>query len=77
MANVYKRGIVVSNKMDKTIVVRIERFVRHPLYKKQIKKRLKVYAHDAENKAKIGDRVVLLQTRPLSKLKRYKLVEIL
>ncbi|RKY37390.1 MAG: 30S ribosomal protein S17 [Candidatus Omnitrophota bacterium] len=70
-------GVVVSDKMDKTIVVRVERLVTHPLYKKTIKKSKKYKVHDEENKAKTGDKVKIMETRPLSKEKRWRLVEVL
>ncbi len=70
-------GIVVSDKMDKTIVVAVETMVPHPLYGRRIRKTTKFKAHDAENKAKIGDKVEIQETRPLSKDKRWRLVEIL
>lgn len=70
------KGIVVSDKMNKTVVVRIERHAKHALYGKILVKRSKVYAHDEENKAKIGDKVMLMETRPLSKLKRWRVVKI-
>lgn len=70
-------GIVVSDKMDKTIVVKVERLVRHPLYKKVIRKHKKYKAHDEHNIAKVGDKVRIMETRPLSKEKRWRLVEIL
>ena len=70
-------GIVVSNKMDKTIVVAIEDNVKHPIYGKIIKRTLKVHAHDANNECSIGDRVEIMETRPLSKTKRWRLVEII
>jgi small subunit ribosomal protein S17 len=70
-------GIVVSDKMDKTVVVLVERRVRHPLYKKEIKKRKKFYAHDENNECRIGDKVRIMETRPLSKLKRWRVVEII
>lgn len=70
-------GNVVSDKADKTIVVEIERRVRHPLYGKEIRLKSKVHAHDEENKAKIGDVVRVMETRPLSRLKRWRLVEII
>jgi small subunit ribosomal protein S17 len=70
-------GVVVSDKMDKTIVVRVERLVRHPLYKKVIRKHKKYKAHDEHNIAKVGDKVRIMETRPLSKEKRWRLVEIL
>ena len=70
-------GRVVSNKMDKTIVVAIEDSVKHPLYKKIIKRTVKLKAHDENNECKIGDRVRVMETRPLSKEKRWRLVEII
>ena len=70
-------GRVVSNKMDKTIVVAIEDNVKHPLYKKIVKKTYKLKAHDETNDAKIGDTVRVMETRPLSKDKRWRLVEIM
>ena len=69
-------GRVVSDKMDKTIVVAIEDSVRHPLYKKIIKRTVKLKAHDENNECKTGDRVRVMETRPLSKDKRWRLVEI-
>lgn len=70
-------GRVVSNKMDKTIVVAIEDSVKHPLYKKIIKRTVKLKAHDENNECSIGDRVRVMETRPLSKEKRWRLVEII
>jgi len=70
-------GKVVSDKMDKTIVVAIEDNVRHPLYKKTIKRTTKLKAHDETNSCGIGDRVEIMETRPLSKDKRWRLVEVL
>ena len=70
-------GRVVSNKMDKTIVVAIENSVRHKLYKKIIKRTVKLKAHDEKNECAIGDRVRVMETRPLSKEKRWRLVEII
>lgn len=70
-------GKVVSDKMDKTIVVGIETLVRHPLYGKSIKRTTKFKAHDENNECKIGDKVKIMETRPLSKDKRWRLVEIL
>ncbi len=69
-------GVVVSNKMDKTVVVKVERFVQHPRFKKYIKRSKKYYAHDAENKCGVGDVVEIEETRPLSKLKRWRVVRI-
>ena len=70
-------GKVVSNKMDKTVVVSIEDNVKHPLYKKIIKNTVKLKAHDENNECGIGDRVLVMETRPLSKDKRWRLVEII
>ena len=70
-------GIVVSDKMDKTIVVAVRDNVRHPLYNKIVKKTYKLKAHDEKNDAKIGDTVRVMETRPLSKDKRWRLVEIM
>ena len=69
-------GKVVSDKMDKTIVVAIEEHVKHPLYNKIVKRTYKLKAHDENNECKIGDRVKVMETRPLSKDKRWRLVEI-
>ena len=69
-------GIVESNKMDKTIVVKVETSVRHPIYKKTIKRTYKLKAHDEENVCQIGDKVKVMETRPLSKDKRWRLVEV-
>ncbi len=69
-------GRVISDKMDKTIVVAVETFVTHPLYKKQIKKTTKFKAHDENNECGIGDVVKIMETRPLSKDKRWRLVNI-
>lgn len=70
-------GMVVSDKMDKTIVVAIEDNVRHPVYGKIVKRTLKVHAHDENNECGVGDRVEIMETRPLSKTKRWRLVEII
>jgi len=70
------RGTVTSNKMQKTVVVQVDRKVKHPLYEKFISKRTKLYAHDENNEAKIGDIVEVTQTRPLSKLKSWRVVRI-
>lgn len=70
-------GIVTSNKMQKTIVVQVERLMRHPNYNKTIKKYKKFKAHDEKNIAKIGDRVKIVETRPISKEKCWSLVEVL
>ena len=70
-------GKVVSDKMDKTIVVAIEDHVRHPKYGKIIKRTVKIHAHDEENACGIGDKVAVMETRPLSATKRWRLVEII
>ncbi len=72
--NKKKVGIVVSDKMDKTAVVLVERLVKHPLYKKYYKKHKKFKAHNPDNKYKEGDRVIIQETRPLSKEKRWIIV---
>jgi len=69
-------GMVVSNKMDKTITVAIERKVAHPIYKKYFKKTTKLMAHDEKKECNIGDKVKIMETRPLSAKKRWRLVEI-
>jgi small subunit ribosomal protein S17 len=70
-------GMVVSDKMDKTVVVSIADNVRHPLYKKIVKRTVKLKAHDENNSCGIGDRVLVMETRPLSKDKRWRVVEII
>lgn len=70
-------GVIVSDKMDKTVVVMVESLIKHPLYGKYIKKRKKYMAHDENNRCKIGDRVLIEETRPLSKRKRWRVKEIL
>ncbi|MBX2877078.1 MAG: 30S ribosomal protein S17 [Saprospiraceae bacterium] len=70
-------GVVTSNKMDKTIAVSVERRLQHPIYGKFVKKSKKFIAHDEQNQCSIGDRVRIMETRPLSKRKRWRLVEIL
>lgn len=72
-----KVGKVVSNKMDKTITIALERRIQHPLYKKYLTKRSKIYGEDSENQCRIGDMVKVIETRPLSKLKRWRLLEIM
>ncbi len=70
-------GTVVSDKMDKTVVVMVETLVKHPLYGKYIKRRKKYMAHDEKNECKIGDKVLIEETRPLSRRKRWRVKEIL
>ncbi len=72
-----RTGIVVSDKMDKTIVVAIEDNVRHPLYKKIVKRTMKLKAHDEANECGVGDRVEVMETRPMSKDKHWRLVQII
>ena len=70
-------GLVVSNKMEKTVVIAIEDNVKHPVYGKIIKHTLKVHAHDDKNECGVGDKVKIMETRPLSKTKRWRVVEII
>ena len=70
-------GIVVSNKMDKSIVVKIDRKIKHPIYKKTIKRSKKYIVHDEQNECKIGDLVQIAECRPLSKKKRFRLYKLL
>ncbi len=69
-------GTVVSDKMDKTVVVAVETNVRHPIYKKTVKRTYKLKAHNEENDCKVGDKVKVMETKPLSKDKRWRVVEI-
>ena len=71
-----RTGLVTSNKMDKTITVAIERKVKHPIYGKFVKKTTKFHAHDEKNECTIGDTVRIMETRPMSKTKRWRLVEV-
>ena len=70
-------GVVVSDKNDKTITVKVETYRKHPLYKKRVKYSKKYTAHDELNQAKVGDKVRIVETRPLSKMKRFNLVEVI
>lgn len=70
-------GTVVSNRMDKTVVVLVERLAQHPIYKKYIKKRKKFMAHDPKNLCGIGDKVRIIESRPISKRKRWQVIQIL
>ncbi|MBB5870523.1 small subunit ribosomal protein S17 [Allocatelliglobosispora scoriae] len=72
-----REGLVVSDKMDKTVVVAVEDRVKHPLYGKVLRRQSKLKAHDEQNACGIGDRVLLMETRPLSATKRWRVVEIL
>jgi small subunit ribosomal protein S17 len=71
------KGVVISNKMDKTIVVRAERLVKHPIFHKYVRKHVKYKAHDEQNQSKIGDTVLIIESRPLSREKRWRMLEIL
>jgi small subunit ribosomal protein S17 len=71
------KGVVISNKMDKTIVVRAERLVKHPVFQKYVRKHIKYKAHDEKNQSKLGDTVLIIESRPLSKEKRWRMLEIL
>ena len=71
------KGIVVSSKMDKTVVVRAERLVKHSVFHKYIKRFVKYKAHDEQNASKVGDKVLIMESRPLSREKRWRMVEIL
>ena len=68
-------GTVVSNKMNKTVVVKVIRKMRHPKYEKLVESVKKYYAHDESNQAKVGEKITIMETRPLSKLKRFRVVE--
>jgi small subunit ribosomal protein S17 len=72
-----KVGMVVSDRMDKTVVVRVERLVLHPVYKKYVKKRNTYKAHDEQNEYRIGDRVEIIETRPVSKDKRWRVSKLI
>lgn len=71
------KGVVVSNKMDKTIVVRAERLVKHSVFHKYIKRYVKYKAHDQQNSCKVGDKVLIIESRPMSREKRWRMLEIL
>ena len=71
-----KVGVVVSNKMQKTVVVEVERLVMHPLYHKYLRRRSRFMAHDEKNECKVGDRVEIKETRPLSKMKRWRVTSV-
>ncbi len=69
-------GTVISNKMDKTVVVQVERLVKHRMYLKYVRRRSKFAAHDKDNNCQIGDKVLIIESRPLSKIKRWRVLEI-
>jgi small subunit ribosomal protein S17 len=71
------KGVVVSGKMDKTIVVKAEHLVKHPVFHKYVRKHVKYKAHDEQNQCKVGDIVMIIETRPVSKEKRWRMLEIL
>jgi len=70
-------GVVISNKMDKTVVVESNRLVKHPVYKKLVKRRARYKAHDKKNQCEVGDKVLIIESRPLSKHKRWRVKEII
>ncbi|KPJ72910.1 30S ribosomal protein S17 [candidate division TA06 bacterium DG_78] len=69
-----KVGVVIGDKPQKTVIVQIMNYVKHPLYKKYIRRFTKIYAHDEKNECKVGEKVVIEETRPLSKLKRWRVI---
>ncbi len=71
-----RQGVVISDKMDKTVVVLVEQLVKHPVYKKYVRRRKKYKAHDPENQCRVGDRVSIVETRPLSREKRWRVQSI-
>lgn len=72
-----REGVVLKSSMSKTIVVKVTRLTQHPRYKKYIKVSKKYYVHDEEEKAKVGDKVIIVESRPMSKLKRWRLLEVI
>lgn len=72
-----RTGVVVSNHMQKTITVELERTMKHPIYQRVIKRKAKLYAHDEKNECGVGDKVLVMETRPLSKLKRWRLIKVI
>jgi len=72
-----RQGVVVADKMDKTVVVEVERIIRHPLYGKVVRTQKKYKVHDQQNQARLGDRVRIMECRPISKTKRWRLLDIL
>lgn len=76
MPRAIKVGVVTSNKMDKTVIVKVERLVRHPMYKRSFKKTSTFLAHDETNQCEIGDRVRIIESRPLSRKKRWRVVNV-
>ncbi len=72
-----RKGVVTSNRMEKTVVVSVERVVMHPKYKKRLKRQSKVKAHDEKNECQVGDRVLIIECRPLSREKRWRVTQVL
>jgi len=72
-----QEGIVVSDKMDKSVVVQVQRFTRHPLYERVLRRSTRFHAHDEENRCRVGDRVLIAECRPISKTKCWRVVEVL
>lgn len=70
------KGLVISDKMDKSVIVQVERYIQHKMYKKYVKQYKKYHAHDEKNECRIGDEVQIIETRPLSKLKRFRVTQI-
>jgi small subunit ribosomal protein S17 len=70
------KGLVISDRMDKSVIVQVERYIQHKVYKKYIKQYKKYHAHDEKNECRIGDEVQIIETRPLSKLKRFRVTQI-
>lgn len=70
------KGLVISDKMDKSVIVQVERYIQHKMYKKYVKQYKKYHAHDEKNECRIGDEVQIMETRPLSKLKRFRVTQI-
>jgi small subunit ribosomal protein S17 len=70
------KGLVISDKMDKSVIVQVERYIQHKMYKKFVKQYKKYHAHDEKNECRIGDEVQIMETRPLSKLKRFRVTRI-
>jgi small subunit ribosomal protein S17 len=70
------KGLVISDKMDKSVIVQVERYIQHKMYKKYVKQYKKYHAHDEKNECRIGDEVQIVETRPLSKLKRFRVTQV-
>jgi small subunit ribosomal protein S17 len=70
------KGLVISDKMDKSVIVQVERYIQHKMYKKYVRQYKKYHAHDEKNECRIGDEVQIVETRPLSKLKRFRVTQV-